>query len=284
MMSTMVRLPPRFSFRSRVSSLVSRHSSLSFTLIELLVVMGIISLLIVLLRPAFTSLKAAGDITTAADTVAGTLAGARTYAMSYNTYTWVGFYEESATANAPTSKSPPYLGKGRLLIAAVRSLDGTSIFDSGDPSGALPVARVAQIGKLTKIENVHLTDIGAPPLPTPGPSPLPNSLDARSDLPYSYAAAINADHFNRISSDSSDATQFWFVAQGYTFYKTVRFNPRGEANLNSTYSLKVAAEVGLVATHGEAAPTPPTSGRRYSGNVAAIQFSGVGGNFKVYRQ
>ncbi|MEY2505924.1 MAG: hypothetical protein QOH01_253 [Verrucomicrobiota bacterium] len=264
--------------------MLSQRGQWAFTLIELLVVMGIIAVLIVLVAPAFTSLKSAGDVTIAAETVSATLASARTYAMAYNTYTWVGFYEESATAVAPTSTPPPYSGKGRLLLASIRSLDGTSIFESSDPSAVLPADRIAQIGNLTKIENIHLTDIGAPPSPTPNPTPLSNSLDARSDLPYTYAASINADHFNRISSDSSDATQFWFVAQGYTFYKTVRFNPRGEANLNGTYSLKVAAELGLVPTHRDAAPTPPAAGGRYSGNVAAIQFSGVGGNFKVYRQ
>ncbi|HEX4630209.1 MAG TPA: hypothetical protein VH188_04525 [Chthoniobacterales bacterium] len=204
--------------------------------------------------------------------------------MANGTYTWVGFYEEAAGAKVPTTASPPYPGKGRLVLAVVRSLDGTSVFDNGDPAAVLPASRIAQLGKITKIEGVHLTDIGAPPSPTPNPTPLPNALGARSDLPYTYAAGINADHFNRISSDSADATQFWFVAQGYTFYKTIRFTPRGEANLNSTYSLKVVAELGIVPTHGDVAPTPPASGTRYSGNVAAIQFSGAASNFRVFRQ
>jgi hypothetical protein len=103
-------------------------------------------------------------------------------------------------------------------------------------------------------------------------------------LPYTYAAGIDADHFNRVSSDSPDATQFWFAAQGYTFYKTVRFTPRGEANLNSTYSLKVVAELGIVPNHGDVAPTPPASGGHYTGNVVAIQFGGAGGNLRIYRQ
>ena len=257
-----------------------RHA---FTLIELMVVIGIIVLLTVLVVPAFTNLKGAGDMTIAADTIAGTLAQARTYAMANNTYTWVGFYEESATSTAVPAATPPYPGKGRLLLAIVSSLDGTSIFDGSDPSAVLPATRIAQVGKLVKIEGVHVTDIGPPPSPTPNPTPPPNSLDGRSGLPYTYAAGLNADHFNRLSSDSDDKTKFWFIAQGYTFYKTVRFTPRGEANINSTYSLKVAAELGLVPTHADVAPTPPPSGDRYSGNVIAIQFSGVGGNVKIYR-
>jgi hypothetical protein len=246
--------------------------------------MGIIAALMVLVVPAFTNLKWAGDVTTAAETVAGTLAQARTYAIANSTYTWVGFYEEAAGADIPTAASPPYPGKGRLVLALVRSLDGTSIFDNGDPAAVLPASRIAQLGKITKIEGVHVTDIGPPPSPTPNPTPLPNDLGARSDLPYTFAAGINADHFNRISSDSADTTQFWFVAQGYTFYKTVRFTPRGEANLNSTYALKVVAELGIVPTHGDIAPTPPAPGARYGGNVVALQFSGAGGNFRIFRQ
>src|SRR5688572_19581042 len=249
-----------------------------------MVVIGVIVLLASLLAPAFLNLKGAGDLTAAAETIAGTLAQARTHALANNTYTWVGFYEEAATSTSASNATPPYPGKGRLLLAIVRSLDGTPIFDENDPAAVLPAARIGQVGKLVKLEGVHVTDIGAPPLAAPGLTPRPNSLEARSDLPYTYAANLSADHFNRISSDSDDRTKFWFVAQGYTFYKTVRFTPRGEANLNSTYSLKVAAELGLVPTRGDVAPTPPPAGSRYMGNVVAIQFSGVGGNFRIYRR
>jgi hypothetical protein len=246
--------------------------------------MGIITVLMVLVAPAFTNLKGSGGLTTAAETIAGTLAQARTYAVANNTYTWVGFYEEATTAVSPTNVAPPYPSKGRLLLAVVRSLDGTSIFDDGDSSAVLPATRIAQVGKLVRIDDVHLTDIGPPPSPTPNPTPKPNTLDGRPDLPYTFAAGLSADHFNRISSESSDKTKFWFVAQSYTFYKTIRFTPRGEANINGTYSLKVAGELGLVPTHGDVAPTPPPAGGRYSGNVLAIQFGGVAGNFKIYRQ
>jgi hypothetical protein len=249
-----------------------------------MVVIGVILLLACLLAPAFTTLKSAGDITIAAETIAGMLAQARSHALANNTYTWVGFYEEAVTTTSASNATPPYPGKGRLLLAIVRSLDGTSIFEENEPSAVLPATRIAQVGKLVKLEGVHVTDIGAPPFPAADPTPLSNSLDARSDLPYTYAANLGADHFNRISSDSDDRTKFWFVAQGYVFYKTVRFTPRGEANLNGTYSLKVTAELGLVPTQADVAPTPPPAGSRYTGNVVAIQFSGVGGNFRIYRQ
>lgn len=244
-----------------------------------------------LVVPAFTNIKAGNDITTAAYTITGTLEQARNYAMANNTYVWVGFYEEDTTATAPTTVTPPYSGKGRVLIATVYSTDGTKIYDDTDPIAALPASRIKQLGRLTKIEGIHITDIGAPPTTTPSPAPFPDRLDGRSDWPYTYAATFNEDHYNRISSDdpsgkqqNGDQTRFPFSAQGYTFYKTVRFNPRGEASINSTYSLKNAGEIGLVPTHGTAAPTPPPSGLAYSGNVVAIQFGGVGGNFRIYRR
>ena len=239
--------------------------------------MSIIALMLILVAPAFTNIKTGNDITAAAYTITGALEQARNYAMANNTYTWVGFYEEDTTASTPTNTAPPYTGKGRVLIATVFSTDGTKIYEDKDPVAALPTNRIKRLGKLIKIEGVHITDIGAPPSPTPSPMPSGESLDGRADWPYTYAAGLGADHFNRISSDSADTTRFPFVAQGYTFPKTVRFNSRGEANLNSTYSLKKAAELGLKPTHGN---TVDSANR----NLVAIQFGGVGGNFKIYHR
>ena len=240
-----------------------------------MVVIAVVVIMTVLLVPAFTSLKGSGDITNAAYTIAGALEQGRAYAMANNTYVWVGFYEEDANSIAPTNASPAYPGRGRLLVAIVASTDGTKIFENADPIASLPTTRIKQVGKLTKIEGVHLTDIGAPPSPAPIPAPAPNSLAGRPDLPYTEGAPFT--HFNRISSDSTDATRFSFSVQNYTFYKTVRFNPRGEANVNSTYAMKHGAEIGLRPTHGSVVDTNST-------NVVAVQFSGVSGNFKIYRQ
>src|SRR6266567_9104384 len=92
----------------------------AFTLIEMLVVMAIIALLMVLVAPAFTNLKSAGDVTGAASTVKGILDQARTYAKANNTYTWVGFYEENVASTTPGT-----VGVGRLVMSVVASTDGT---------------------------------------------------------------------------------------------------------------------------------------------------------------
>lgn len=255
------------------------HRQNGFTLVEMLVVVGIVLVLMALLAPAFTSLKTAGDVTSAAYTIKGVLDQARTYAMANNTYTWVGFYEEDSTSTVATNVAPPYPGKGRVLTASVYSNDGTKIYENSDPAAALPSDRIKQIGKLTRIEGLHMADVGAPPSPTPNPTPAASSLAARSGLPYTENASIipPGDHYNRVSSDSSDKTQFNFPAQSYTFYKTIRFDPRGEANMNSTYDLRHVVEIGLRPTHGNTVDNNAT-------NVVAIQISGVGGDVKIYRQ
>src|SRR5213076_3111109 len=113
----------------RLEAIRQRRLTSGFTLIELLVVIGVIILVTALLTPAFTSLKSAGDVTSAAYTIKGVLEQARTYAMANNTYTWVGFYEENTTDTAPTNTAPPYPGKGRVLLAIIYSIDGTKIYD-----------------------------------------------------------------------------------------------------------------------------------------------------------
>ena len=133
-----------------------------------------------------------------------------------------------------------------------------------------------RVGKLVKIENSR-TDIG--PHLTGVPAPDPTSIAGRPDFPYTSGPPF--DYQNRISSDdnhsSFNQTLYPFVAQGYTFHKTVRFSPRGEASINGTYVLRRVAELGLKPAHGTVVDLS-------GANVVAIQFSGVTGKCKVYRQ
>src|SRR6266516_2381702 len=84
----------------------------AFTLLEMLVVMGIIATLMVLVAPAFTTIKSGTDATSAAYTIKGAIDTARTYAKSNNTYTWVGFYEEDGSVS---STNPVTQGNGRIV-------------------------------------------------------------------------------------------------------------------------------------------------------------------------
>ena len=126
----------------------------AFTLFELLIVIAIIAVLLVLIAPAFTSLKSAGDFTSAAYTIKGALDAARTYAKANNTYTWLGFYEENVVnPSSPNADQPPV---GRLIMSIVASKDGTNVYGSGN--GIIDPTKLVQIGKLMKIEMFDTLD------------------------------------------------------------------------------------------------------------------------------
>src|SRR6059058_1860157 len=103
----------------------------AFTLIELLIVVGIIGVLLVLIAPAFTSMKSGTDVTSAAYTIKGVLDTARTYAKANNTYTWVGFTEEDVSQS---STSPATAGTGRIVMSIVASKDGTTVYNANTPA------------------------------------------------------------------------------------------------------------------------------------------------------
>ena len=248
-----------------------------FTLVELLVVVGIIGLLMVLMAPAFTSIKGGTDVSSAAYTIKDVLDTARTYAKANNTYAWVGFYEEDVSQS---STSPATAGYGRVVMSIVASNSGTLLYATPLASSftldASPnQTALTQVGKLTKIENVHLITF-----PAPTATPPPDAFDTRP------AAASTAQ-----IGDTTPATPYLSFgypvgssSPQYAFTKVIQFSPRGEGVVdNSNYfasgaSLARVSEIGLEPTHGASVPgsLPP--------NVVAIQFTGVGGNVTIYRR
>jgi type II secretory pathway pseudopilin PulG len=266
-----------------VSPESTRKSPDSFTLVELVSVIAIIGVLTALLIPVFNGLRGARSLADDAQTIADLFDQARTHAIANNTYVWIGIYEESENQPEPTNATPPYPGRGRVILATVASRDGTTACQdsSSSSSNRIPLiaSQIVPVGKLIRIENIHLTDIG-PPSSSSSPNPSPNSITGRPSYPY-VSGNPTLDYQNRISSDDVHSpfnqTLYPFVAHGYTFYKTIRFNPRGEASINSTYALRRVAEIGLRSAHGDAVDLD-------SANSVAIQFSGLAGKCKVYRK
>lgn len=249
-----------------------------FTLLELLIVIGIIAFLMILIAPAFTNIKSGGDVTSAAHTIKSVLDTARTYAKANNTYAWVGFYEEDVSQ---PSTNPPTTGVGRLVMSIVASKDGTMLYTlpltslwtlDGLPPNPLTLI---QVGKLVKIDNLHLKTFAAATA-----TPPPDNFDTR---PVASSTAQIGD-----LSPSNPYLAFHYPVNispaQYTFTKVIQFNPRGESLVdNSTYfasgaNLPRVSEIGVEPTHGASVPVSVPA------NVVAIQFTGFAGDVRIYRR
>jgi prepilin-type N-terminal cleavage/methylation domain-containing protein len=271
-------------------SRITLHSG--FTLLELLIVIGIIAILMVLLAPAFTTIKGGSDATSAAYTIKGVLDTARTYAKANNTYTWIGFYEEDVSQS---STNPPTPGTGRLVMSIVASKDGTNVYGSGAVCAGSPTTicpdKLVQVGKLIKIENVHVplfalgTGAGDTFDARPSPSPA-------SDANYSRFGELNAVPPNTAPLTTPHNFQYPVgnpaPAAQYTFSRLLQFSPRGESRVNGdSYDIRRVVEIGLLQTHGTATPPPSgsgTGGSIFDGNVVAVQINGFAGDVKIYRR
>jgi prepilin-type N-terminal cleavage/methylation domain-containing protein len=245
-----------------------------FTLVELLIVMGIVALLMVLIAPAFTTIKGGTDVTKAAYTIKSVLDSARTYAKANNTYTWVGFFEEN-TEN-PVSPNPTLPAVGRIVMSIVASKDGTMLYTGNLTSSwtldASPnQAALIQVGKLVKIDNLHLKTLSAATS-----NPPPDTFDTRP------AATSSASQIGD-TTPPNPALTFHYPAGSsspqYTFTKVVQFSPRGEAVVtNNGYTLAPFSEIGVEPTRGAVVPASTPA------NVFAVQFNGFAGDVKVYRR
>jgi prepilin-type N-terminal cleavage/methylation domain-containing protein len=260
-----------------------------FTLLELLIVVGIIGLLLVLIAPAFTTIKGGTDVTSAAYTIKGVLDTARTYAKANNTYAWVGFYEEDVSQ---PSTNPPTPGTGRLVMSIVASTNGTNVYGSDATCAGSPVTicpdKLVQVGKLIKIDNIHVplfalgTGMGATFDARPSPSPA-------SDANYSRFGELNSAPPNTAPLTAPHNFQYPVgnpaPAAQYTFSKMLQFSPRGESRVNGdSYDIRRVVEIGLIQTHRNVAPTPTPSAGNYVGNVVAVQINGFAGDVKIYRR
>jgi type II secretory pathway pseudopilin PulG len=247
-------------------------------LLELLIVVGIIGLLLVLIAPAFTYIKGGTDVTSAAYTIKGVLDTARTYAMANNTYTWAGFFEENVDNPASPNRTTPAVG--RVIMSIVASKDGTMIYNPTTLTQQDLTTGLVQVGKLTKIDNVHLWTHTDTPL-----TPTGSTFDYRPTVASTYCIGN--------SSPTNSTTPFQYpvgnpapTAQ-YTFVKAVQFSPRGEARINNStinadgtevFPLQTVAEIALEPTHGATVPVAVPA------NMIAVQFTGIGGGIKIYRK
>jgi prepilin-type N-terminal cleavage/methylation domain-containing protein len=244
-----------------------------FTLLELLIVVGIIGLLLVLIAPAFTTIKSGTDSTSAAYTIKGALDTARTYAKANNTYTWVGFFEEDAS-QASTNPATP--GPGRIVVSIVASKDGSQVYTSvSSPAADMDSTgtRLLQVGKLIKLDNMHLRTFA-------------NGLGTGETFPTRPAIPGGSPNNAKIGDTSPPDSLRYFhypptVAEDqrqYRFVKMIQFSPRGECRpQNDSLDMNAVIEVGLQQTHGTSVPALADP------KNCAVQLTGFSGNVKIYQ-
>ena len=239
----------------------------AYSLVELMIGLAMMVGLMAMAAPAINGMQGGCNMSAAAYEIAGVLENARTYAVANRTYVWVGFFEENA-------ETPGAAGTGRVILSVVASRDGTEIYDESGTKGIIPGNQLLQVGKLVKIENVHMA------LFDPG-TDRDDSFAGRPavDTVYGRFGEINAASGSRPATTSRFPFQYPLAAGAdlqYMFNKTLLFTPRGEAKVNGTYTIRPVIEIGLEPARGTTAQTK-------SQNIAAVQLSGILGRVKIYQ-
>jgi type II secretory pathway pseudopilin PulG len=254
-------------------------------------VVGVIGLLLVLIAPAFTSIKSGTDVSSAIYGLKQVLENARAYAKANHTYVFVGFAEVDSSVNpwvSPqvTTGDTPY---GRVAVAVVASKDGTSQYqyatsDQGNDWAANYAngAHMVAVGKLETYENLHFVPVD---FASWSPTAHPNSKMARyqpTGPPYTLGHAL-----------SSSVTPFtWPLGSSldsgyqYRFDRVVNFDAIGIARIPTATNGDAIAhviEIDFQPTHGTVFTPLPHDFNQDVGKHAVIQFGTTSGAVRVYR-
>lgn len=235
----------------------SRLPCAGFTLIELLVVVAVMAVMTGLAIPAFESIKGGNDVTTTAYNIKGTLDQARAYAMTNNTYVFVGIQEFAASVDS--SVVPQGAGTGRVAMAVVAARDGTP---GSSTTNLMPIF------KLQHFENTHLVDLS-------GAIPASGGMARPAPSPGGYVISDATVPQTTVFSWPIGAAT---AAQQYSFNQVINFDPEGAARIQSSGNgivIPSYIEIGFEASHGTAITT--------SSNAVAIQIDGVTGATQMYR-
>ncbi len=222
-----------------------------FSLVELMTVIGVIAVLSSVALMSLAGLTGSRNLNKAAYDIQGVLEQARTTAMASDTYTWVGFFEESPG-------KPGVTGVGQVVISVVSSADGTNVYGTLSGLTMMPGSSLTQVAKLTKIPNVHLASLPAGSVTRPTVPAVTYQVASGSFAnTYSFGYPVSATS-----------------APTYTFTNIIQFNPQGDATRIADTPTQFM-EIGLQPAHGSTAVTT-------SKDVAAVQIAGIGGHVTTY--
>jgi prepilin-type N-terminal cleavage/methylation domain-containing protein len=178
-----------------------------FSLVEMLTVMALVAILSTAAVTSLTGMGSASRLGAAATSVASFLEQARTYAVTQNTYVYVGFLPRASGTSS---------GEIEMKLLAVASRDGSSVLPAGGTldlqsanSPAIVIGKPLLIGKISMDTNGTYD----PPIPRPAATSL----------------------------SSADGT---LKSGAQTFGNVLAFTPGGEVIL-SNGSLSQRYEIGL---------------------------------------
>ena len=242
-----------------IPAIIARPSSNGFSLVELLIVIAITSILAFLALPTLQSLQKSSGFTKSVYELADNVNYARSYALSEDTYVYVGLTEVDRMQNPSTT--PQAAGFGRVVMGTVASKDGTNL-----DGVAYNSANLIQVRPPTMLDMLYL----APTLPTATtggmvrPSSNVSNIKGGSSvftMPFSLplGTALNAGKYN--------------------FTSAIPFNPQGEITVNGSAVQWI--EIDLQPYLGSAVPPPPASATQ--GNQAALIIDGATGALSVFR-
>jgi prepilin-type N-terminal cleavage/methylation domain-containing protein len=248
----------------------SKHRGFSLT--ELLIVIAITVFMIGLTGPAIQMMQKGRSLGQTASAIVGFLEESRAYAMTNNTYVYVGFAE--VMANQSESAQPQAPGVGRVAIAAVASRDGTQVLAtaSSDPANADSNynngTSLIAIAKLERSENLHLASL-MPALTGPMARP---QVDP--------ALQLGSPDFSASGMSFSWPLGKSLSGGQYKFDKVIVFDPQGAARATAGDSVPGWLEIGLQKTYGATVPSLPQAGM---GNQVALQVDGMTGVIRYYQ-
>lgn len=255
----------------------TRWRTRAFSLVELLVVMAVIVILLGLATPVFNSMSGANTFAKAIADLSGALEQARAYAMSNNTYVFVGIAEVDAAIG---SSQVQQTGIGRVAVGVVASRDGTSIYNPTDAGYAWKTnynrgANLIPLGRLQYNDNVHLVDLGLP-VANGG------NLSARQAVPP-LARLSNPDPSVDSVTPFTDPLGANLAMGRFNFVRVITFDPQGSARIVNTAGDNAvgAIEIGLQSARGNVFTDIDPEQR--TGSIAAIQVDGITGAVRIFR-
>jgi prepilin-type N-terminal cleavage/methylation domain-containing protein len=137
-----------------------------FSLVEMLTVMALVAILSTAAMTSLTGSGSASRLGAAATSVASFLEQARTYAVTQNTYVYVGFLPRASGTSS---------GEIEMKLLAVASRDGSSVLPAGGTldlqsanSPAIVIGKPLLIGKISMDTNGTYD----PPIPRPAATSL----------------------------------------------------------------------------------------------------------------